>query len=75
MDIYEGLDAEIAKPKTAEMKRNIICLNGLIGLATMVLAARHIGECIGVDRVWTFALNTTAFAVGVSLYIYFLFKG
>ena len=75
MGLPKGLDAEIAKLKTAEMKRNIICLNGLIGLVTMVLAARHIGECIGVDRVWTFALNITAFAVGVSLYIYFPLKG
>lgn len=57
------------------MKRNIICLNGLIGLATMVFSARYIGECFGVDRPYIFALNITAFAIGFSTYIYFLFKG
>ena len=74
MGVFEGLIAEIIKLKTAEMKRIIICLKGWIGLVIIVLAARHIGECIGVDRVWLFALNIASFVVGTSMYIYSLFK-
>ena len=75
MDIYEGLDAKITKLKTAKMKDVIICFNGFLGLVTMFTTSILIGKELGVCNPHLFALYTTSFIIGVSLYIYFFFKG
>lgn len=74
MGVLEGLAAEITKLKTAEMKDGIICFNGFLGLVTIFVTYLLIGKELGVDNPHLFALYVTSFVIGVSLYIYFLFK-
>lgn len=75
MGILGGLIAEITKLKTAEMKDVIICFNGFLGLVTMFTTSILIGKELGVCNPHLFALYTTSFIIGVSLYIYFSLKG
>lgn len=57
------------------MKDGIICLNGFLGLVTIFVTSLLIGKELGVDNPHLFALYTTSFIIGVSLYIYFSLKG
>ena len=74
MGLPKGLDAKITKLKIAKMKDGIICLNGFLGLATISVTSLLIGKELRVDNPHLFALYVTSFIIGVSLYIYFLFK-
>ena len=75
MGLPKGLDAEITKLKIAKMKDVIICFNGFLGLVTMFTTSILIGKELGVCNPHLFALYTTSFITGVSLYIYFLSEG
>ena len=75
MGLPKGLDAKITKLKIAEMKDVIICFNGFLGLVTMFTTSILIGKELGVCNPHLFALYTTSFIIGVSLYIYFSLKG
>ena len=75
MGLPKGLDAKITKLKTAKMKDVIICFNGFLGLVTMFTTSILIGKELGVCNPHLFALYTTSFIIGVSLYIYFSLKG
>ena len=57
------------------MKDVIICFNGFLGLVTMFTTSILIGNELGVCNPHLFALYTTSFIIGVSLYIYFSLKG